>query len=216
MPKFRDSVKDVFHKVGVDITPFSCILVPVSNFSTVKRTTIKTRSGDSYDAAVFVIPVDRLGKAVQEVPFGEESFCNIPPTRTTVVQEANPRTRDTDVKQSRMILTWEQLLNLKKTLLHKKRPRKDVFLKALRDISPGQLLTETSSDQARRQYYAYANGPLDDTELLSIYDAGLSAGRDSTMDDIVKYLPDEIIKEPVYVRQAYNQWKAVTSARETD
>jgi len=214
MPRYRDSVKDVFVKVGVDITPLSCMLVPVSHFSTIKRTTIKTRSGDSYDAAVLILPMDRLGKAVQEVPFGEESFCSAPTTRTTVIQESNPRTLSGDGELT-MVLTWEQLRRLKATLDGKTRPRKDIFQKAIEEISAGSSLTETQIDQARRQYYAYAGGPLDEVELLGMYDAGLPAGRECAMDDIVTFLPDELSGNPVHVRQACNQWKAVTSARET-
>ena len=213
MSRYRDSVKDVFTKVGVDITPLSCILVPVSHLATVKRTTIKTRSGDSYDAAVLILPMDRLGKAVQEVPFGEESFCTTPVTRTTVIQESNPRTRDND--EERMVLTWEQLRRLKRTLSGKKRPRKDIFQKAIEEISAGSSLTDTQIDQARRQYYAYAGGPLDEVELLGMYDAGLPAGRECAMDDIVTFLPDDLSGNPVHVRQVCNQWKAVTSSRET-
>jgi len=214
MPRFRDSVKDVFAKAGVDITPLSCILVPVSHFATVKRTTVKTRSGDSYEAAVLILPMDRLGRAVQEAPFGEESFCEAPEIRTTVIHESNPRTLRDDVER-RMVLTWEQLRRLKRTLDGNKRPRKGRFQKAIGEISAGLSLTDGQIDQARRQYYAYAGGPLDEVELLGLYDAGLPAGSECAMDDIVTFLPDELSANPAHVRQACNQWKSVTSARET-
>ena len=213
MPRYRESVKDVFQKAGVEITPLSCLLVPVSHFATVKQTTIKTRRGDSYDAAVLILPMDRIGRAVQEVPFGEESFCAVPPTRTTLIQEANPRSTDTEHR--RMILTWEQLRRLKDVLGGIKRPRKIVFQKAITELPTSLPFTDTQIDQARRQYYAYAGGPLDETELLGMYDAGLYPGEECTMDDIATFLPNELLESRVLMKQAYNQWKSITSARET-
>lgn len=212
MPRYRESVRNIFQKAGIDITPLSCVLVPVTHFATVKKTTIKTRCGDSYDAAILILPMDRLGRSVQEVPFGEESFCSIPSTRTTIVQDANPRTYVNDTIH--MILTWEQLRRLKDVLGGSTRPRKVAFQKAMDILQTSIPFTEAHIDQARRQYYAYAGGPLDEVELLGMYDAGLYTGEECTMDDIVTFLPNEVQESQILMKQAYNQWKAVTSSRE--
>lgn len=203
-------MKDVFQAVGVDITPLSCMLVPISHFATIARTTVNTRRGDSYDAAVCVLPIDRLGKTVQEVPFGEESFCRVPDTRTTMILESNPRT-SSNVNEStiHIVLSWEQLRHLRRVLKGQSRPRKQTFANAV--IATGICINETDIDVARRQYYAYIGGPLDEVELFGLYDAGFT--NECTMDDIMTFLPDEITNNPKLVRRAYNQWKSVMMAR---
>jgi|AntAceMinimDraft_13_1070369.scaffolds.fasta_scaffold00053_10 hypothetical protein len=207
MSQYRSSVTDVFQKAGVDITPLSCILAPVTHFAAIKKTTITSRGGNSYDAAVLVVPLDRFGKMVQEVPFGEESFCDPPSTRNTLVREDNPRTTC-----DRCELTWEQLRCMYRNTGGKKRPRKEEFGRAFAAVVGTR--DNHTVDLARRQYYAYAGGPLDDVELVGLYDAGMYPVNESTIDDIVTFLPDDIANDPKLLRRAYNQWAAVMTSRQ--
>lgn len=207
---FREPIRSLFTDSGVTLTPTSCLLLPIVDFSVVKKTTIQLRSGKSYDAAVFVLPIERLGKAIQDAPYGEEAFCTPPPNRTIAIVKDNPRTTTTLSSQTRYPLTWTQLRFISEILASSKRPRKDVFNKAVATSS----IHSSSYDNARRQYYSYINGPLDDTELTILLDAGVPVGKECTIDDIATFLPDDIRDDPSATRRVINQWKATTGFRD--
>lgn len=212
MPRFRSSTESVFRDTGVNITPVSCLVLPLSHCSAIKKTVVNTRGGSAYAAAVFVVPIERVGRCIQDVPFGEERYCEPPLEKTVLIQEENPRTTTGDTPQERFPLTWEQLRFISHTLDNVKRPRKVQFEKCLKDIH--ELSLDTSMcDIARRQYYAYRNGPLDETELLGLYDAGVPPGIQCTIPHIVPFLPDEFRDDPSSFRRCLNQWNAVTMKR---
>ena len=206
MAYYRPSAIEAFKEVGINITPESCLLFPVSHCCSIKTKNVKTKSGDEYTAAVIILPMERLGPAVQTVPFGEEAFCTPPMTRS-ILYSPPSETPDSYITTFRYVLTWEQLKYLREAMKGSTRPRKNVFLTHICEIEGFTKDEPDKIDIARRQYYAYAGGPFDDIELLGMYDSGLPQGNKCTMDDIMTFVID---MDSRIQTKALVQWKATT------
>jgi len=193
----RATVKTIFTDIGVSVDPLSFLLVPITHCSTIHRTTIKCRSGSSYDAFVFVIPADRIGQSIKQSPYSETKWCLPPPSRTTAILPEDYKTiydRDNPWKTLTYPLLYTQLQELKKQF--GPRPRKAAF-----DEAMDKMKFEGDKDASRKQFLLYRNGPLDDVELEFIYEQ--QCGASYTKDEVIEFFP-----EGVNASKAYIQWIA--------
>jgi hypothetical protein len=191
----REGAQTVFNELKIEANPLSCLLVPLTHCSNIRKIAVKTHDGDSYDALAFVVPVSRIPHHIQQVPASQVDFCN-PPTNHTVASLPEGYTPESrELFHREYPLSYSQLIKLRE--LFGVRPRKALFDETLKSIG---FLGDI--EKARKQYLIYRNGPLDDTELQTIFAGGCSSV--CKIEEFEAHLP----VDGVDLFKAHSQWVA--------